>query len=119
VTRYKITGFFITSLLAALGGCLSAPYVGFVSPRSFDVLVSLNVWLMVAFGGRGTLLGPVIGALILAPIPYLLQDLQALRDILYGGLIILVTLAMPSGLYGALRARRARGANPAMAEQRV
>ena len=125
VTRNKIIAFFIVSLYAAVGGCFYATYVGFVSPRAYDVLISLNVWLMVAFGGRGTIIGPVIGAAILAPIPYLLQDLQALRDILYGALIILVILALPGGIYGEfLRRRRAKagaqsGDSAKLADQRV
>lgn len=108
VTRYKIIAFFIVSLYAAVGACFYAGYVGFISPRAFDVLVSLNIWLMVAFGGRGTIAGPVLGALILAPIPFLLQDLQAIRDIIYGALIILVILALPGGVYGEWLRRRAR-----------
>lgn len=109
VTRYKIIAFFIVSLYAAVGGTLYAGYVGFISPRAFDVLVSLNVWLMVAFGGRGTIAGPVLGAVVLAPIPYLLQDLQAIRDIIYGALIIVVILVLPGGVYGEWLRRRARG----------
>jgi branched-chain amino acid transport system permease protein len=124
VTRNKIIAFFIVSLYAAVGGCFYATYVGFISPRAYDVLVSLNVWLMVAFGGRGTIIGPVIGAAILAPIPYLLQDLQALRDILYGALIILVILALPGGIYGEFLRRRRKAAAQAadsatLADQRV
>lgn len=125
VTRYKIIAFFIVSLYAAVGGCFYATYVGFISPRAYDVLISLNIWLMVAFGGRGTIIGPVLGAAILAPIPFLLQDLQALRDILYGALIILVILVLPGGIYGEyLRRRARRGAAKAadsakLADQRV
>jgi branched-chain amino acid transport system permease protein len=124
VTRYKLLALVIVSLYAAVGGCFYATYVGFVSPRAFDTLGSLNVWLMVAFGGRGSVIGPVIGALILAPIPYLLQDLQALRDILYGALIIVVILVMPGGIYGEFLRRRSRrsgaGGDPArLAGQRV
>ena len=100
VVRTKIVAFFIVSLYAGVGGCFYAVYVGFISPRAFDVLVSLNIWLYVAFGGRGTLLGPVIGTAVLAPIPFLLQDLQAFKDILSGSLIIIVTLLMPAGIYG-------------------
>jgi branched-chain amino acid transport system permease protein len=108
VVRCKIIAFFIVSLYAGVGGCFYSVYVGFVSPRAFDVLVSMNIWLFVAFGGRGTLAGPIIGTAILAPIPFLLQDLQAFKDILSGVLIIVVTLLMPGGIFGAWLARRRR-----------
>lgn len=123
VVRSKIIAFFIVSLYAGVGGCFYAVYVGFISPRAFDVLVSMNIWLFVAFGGRGTLVGPLIGTVVLAPIPFLLQDIQAFRDVLSGGLIIAVTLLMPAGVYGAYLARRSgRNARPVesrMQEQRV
>ena len=124
VTRNKIIAFFIVSLYAGIGGCFYSGYVGFVSPRAFDVLVSLNIWLFVAFGGRGTIVGPVLGAVILTPIPYLLQDLQAVRDIITGVLIIVVTLVMPGGIYGEYLRRRARrraasAENPTLAAERV
>lgn len=124
VVRTKIIAFFIVSLFAGVGGCFYAVYVGFISPRAFDVLVSLNIWLFVAFGGRGTLAGPIIGAFVLAPIPFLLQDIQAFRDVLSGTLIIAVTLLMPAGVYGAYLARRsgrkhARPVEARIQEQRV
>jgi branched-chain amino acid transport system permease protein len=100
--------FFIVSIYAAVGGCLYATYVGFISPRAFDVLLSLNVWLFVAFGGRGTIIGPVLGALILAPLPFLLQELQAFKDVISGILIIVVTLIMPAGIYGEFLRRKKR-----------
>jgi branched-chain amino acid transport system permease protein len=105
VTKRKLAAFFIGSLFASLGGALYAPYVGFISPRSFDVLVSLNIWLMVAFGGRGTIWGPVIGAVLLAPVPYLLQDYYTVRDVLYGLLIIAVIILMPNGIAAGLKWR--------------
>jgi len=108
VVRNKIIAFFVVSLYAAVGGCLYATYVGFISPRAFDVLTSMNIWLFAAFGGRGTILGPVLGAVVLAPIPYLLQELQAFKDVLSGVLIIVVTLALPGGVVGELMRRRAR-----------
>ena len=102
VTRRKLMVFFIGSLYASIGGALAAPYVGFISPRSYDVLVSLNIWLMVAFGGRGTVWGPVIGAVLLAPIPFLLQDYYMVKDVLYGLLIIGVIVLMPGGIVSGL-----------------
>lgn len=107
VVRNKIIAFFIVSMYAAIGGCFYAVYVGFISPRAFDVLTSLNIWLFVAFGGRGTIVGPILGAVILAPIPFLLQELQALKDVLSGALIIIVTLLMPGGIVGEILRRRA------------
>jgi branched-chain amino acid transport system permease protein len=90
-------------MFASIGGALYAPYVGFISPRSFDVLVSLNIWLMVAFGGRGTIWGPVIGAVLLAPIPFLLQDYYTIKDVVYGLLIIGVIVLLPAGIAGGLK----------------
>ncbi|CAH1652209.1 Branched-chain amino acid transport system permease protein [Chelatococcus asaccharovorans] len=103
VTYQKLAAFFIGSLYAGVGGALYAPYIGFISPRSFDVLISMNIWLMVAFGGRGTIWGPVFGAMLLAPIPFLLQDYYTVKDILYGVLIIAVTILMPGGLASGFR----------------
>ena len=102
VVRNKMLVFFVGSLIAGIGGSLSATYVGFVSPRSFDLLASLSIWLMVTFGGRGTIMGPIIGTLILAPIPFMLQQYDTLKDVIYGALIIAVIVLMPSGIYGAL-----------------
>ena len=103
VTRQKMIAFFVASLFASIGGALYAPYVGFISPRSFDVLVSLNIWLMVAFGGRGTIWGPVFGAVLLAPVPFLLQDYYTIKDVVYGLLIIGVIVLLPAGIVGGLK----------------
>ena len=104
VIRNKMLVFFVGSLYAGVGGALYATYVGFASPRSFDLLSSLSIWLMVAFGGRGTFMGPVVGALILAPVPFMLQQYDTLKDVIYGALIIAVIVLMPGGVYGTLLA---------------
>lgn len=100
VTGNKMAAFFIGSLFAGVGGALYAPYIGFISPRSFDVLISMNIWLMVAFGGRGTIWGPVLGAALLAPLSFLLQEYYMVKDVLYGLLIIAVIVLMPGGIAG-------------------
>lgn len=114
VVRCKMTAFLVGSFYAGVGGALYACYVGFISPRNFDLLSSLNIWLMVAFGGRGTIIGPIVGTAILAPVPFLLQDYDTFKDVIYGSLIILVIVLMPSGIYGEvmqrLRSRRPRAA---------
>lgn len=105
VVRCKMLAFFVGSFYAGIGGALYASYVGFISPRNFDLLASLNIWLMVAFGGRGTIIGPIVGAVILAPVPFLLQQFDTLKDVIYGALIILVIVLLPSGIYGELKQR--------------
>jgi branched-chain amino acid transport system permease protein len=108
VTLNRTIAFAVASFIAGIGGALYAFYVGFVSPRVFDVLVSLNVWLMAAMGGRGTLVGPLLGALILAPLPSFLQYYTWLKDVIYGLAIILVTIFLPTGIYGYILQRRAK-----------
>jgi len=120
VTGYKVAAFFIGSMFAGIGGALYAPYIGFISPRSFDVLISMNIWLMVAFGGRGTIWGPVVGAALLAPLAFLLQDYYMVKDIVYGLLIIAVIALMPGGIASGLTVSRKVSASVARlnAEQR-
>ncbi len=112
VTGCKLVAFFVGSLYAGVGGALFAPYIGFISPRSFDVLISLNIWLMVAFGGRGTIWGPVIGAVLLAPLAFLLQDYYTVKDVLYGLLIIAVIVLMPGGIARGFRRSASAGSTP-------
>lgn len=102
VARDRTIAFVFASFVAGIAGGLYAHYLGFASPRSFDLLISLNLWLMVAVGGRGTFFGPLLGALLLAPLPYFLQQYSWLSDIIYGAAIISVTLFLPNGIYGAV-----------------
>jgi branched-chain amino acid transport system permease protein len=108
VTLNRTIAFIISSFIAGLGGGLYAHYVGFASPRAYDVLVSLNLWLMVAMGGRGTLVGPLLGAVLLAPLPYLLVHYTWVKDVIYGLAIVLVTLFLPQGIYGFVLKRKTR-----------
>jgi branched-chain amino acid transport system permease protein len=105
VTFYKLVSFFISSFIAGIGGSLYVHYVSFVSPRVFDVLASLTIWLMVVFGGRGFLAGPLIGAFVLTPMPYLLRVIYAYRDIIYGTIVVFTALVLPRGIYGTIYQR--------------
>jgi branched-chain amino acid transport system permease protein len=106
VTLNRMIAFGISAFIAGVGGSIYAHYVGFASPRSYDVLTSLNVWLMVALGGRGTLAGPLLGALLLAPLPFFLQQYTWAKDVIYGTAIITVTMFLPQGIYGYILSRK-------------
>jgi len=106
VTVNRMVAFLFSSFVAGVGGGLYAHYVGFTSPRAYDVLISLNIWLMVALGGRATIVGPLLGALILSPLPYLLQQYTWVKDVIYGAAIVIVTMFLPQGIYGYILGRR-------------
>jgi urea transport system permease protein len=120
VAGFKIFVFALSAALAGLAGLLYAPQVGIITPSQIGVLPSLEVVIWVAFGGRGTLWGPVLGAI---SINWLRSVLTAtyptLWPIILGGLFVAVILVFPGGLVGlgrravaAVLRRRAGVAEP-------
>ena len=114
--KFKIFVFAVAAGLAGLAGLLYAPQVGIITPSQVGVLPSLEIVIWVAFGGRGTLWGPLVGAI---SINWLRSVLTAtyptLWPIILGGLFVSVVLLFPDGLIGAvhraagvLRSRRPR-----------
>ena len=72
-TKYKLMAFAIGASVGALGGAIYAPFITFISPESFSLLVSINVLSLVIIGGMGSTQGVVAGALILIGVPEVLQ----------------------------------------------
>lgn len=98
--RFQVVAFAIGSAIAGGGGALLAHYVGYVSPETFSFALSLNVIIMLVVGGRRSVVGPLLGALVLTPLPELLRETLALQHILYGAALILVLRFLPEGLGG-------------------
>ncbi len=102
--RYKLLAHAVSAGLVALAGSLYAINFQYVSPGSvFDFRLSLSIVLMPVIGGVGTLLGPVVGALIFSYLQIKLLSIPALRDsylFIYGGLLVAVMLFEPKGLLG-------------------
>ena len=96
--------------MIGLTGALLAYSAGFISPAtySFD-RVDVRVLVMVAFGGLGTLLGPVIGAGVFAVLDERLTASLELREVLYGVFVIAIFLVLQAGC----RAGRCRSREPA------
>jgi urea transport system permease protein len=107
--KFKIFVFAVAAGLAGLAGLLYAPQVGIITPSQVGVLPSLEIVIWVAFGGRGTLWGALLGAI---SINWLRSVLTAtyptLWPIILGGLFVGVVLLFPDGLIGG--ARRLAGA---------
>ncbi len=120
VEHHKLLVFTLSAMIAGVAGALYVPQVGIINPSEFSPANSIEAVVWVAVGGRGTLVGAALGAVVVNWLktvfttgwlaPYWLFAL--------GGLFILVTLVLPKGLLGlidAVFARRKRAAPGAAA----
>ena len=103
VSRYRIYAATIGSAMIGLTGSVLAYSAGFISPAtySFD-RVDVRVLVMVAFGGLGTLLGPVVGAGVFAILDERLTAALELREVLYGVFVIAIFLFFRRGVVQAI-----------------
>ncbi len=97
--HYKLFVFVLAALIAAIGGALYVPLVGIINPGEMQADKSLEAVVWVAVGGRGTLLGPIIGAVSINALKsWATRAYPDLWLIILGGLFILVVLFLPGGL---------------------
>lgn len=112
VARYRVYGALIGAAMLGLAGSTYAFTEGRVSPTTFGFgQVDVVVLVMLAFGGIGTLFGPIVGAVTFTIVDEVLIDFGQLRQVAYGILIIALFLWMPRGLIPTLDSlwRRVRG----------
>jgi branched-chain amino acid transport system permease protein len=102
VRRLQGLGFVASGAIMALGGGLLALLLQYIEPGIAGLNTLVQTVLMVALGGPGTILGPVLGAVAITVIPELLRTANELRLVLYGATLIVVVLAIPGGIVGAL-----------------
>jgi urea transport system permease protein len=101
--NYKIFVFTVSGLLAGLAGMLYVPMNGFISPQDTGIAMSTSLVIWLAIGGRGTLLGPVVGVLIVNWMSNLLSEqYPTLWQLILGFVMVLVVLFLPKGIYGTL-----------------
>jgi branched-chain amino acid transport system permease protein len=96
----KILAFCISSIPAGLGGALYLYSQQFVSPGSADASTSIYLVAACILGGLGTLWGPVIGTIAILEAQLNLGSLQAYLPIVFGGVLLVCTLALPQGVVG-------------------
>ncbi len=97
--NFKLFVFVLASIIASLGGALFVPQAGIINPSEMWPDKSLEAVVWVAVGGRGTLVGPVIGAVVVNALKsWATRAYPDLWDILLGGLFILVVLFLPKGI---------------------
>ncbi len=102
----------IGSAMAGLAGALYVHYLQFASPDVFSFSVMITMVVMVLGGGMGTLLGPLLGAVVFTGGPELLRAGDDYRLIIYGVIIVLLVRFMPEGVWGRVLRRLGRGDRP-------
>ncbi len=97
---YALAAFVLGALFAGLAGAFYAHYFTYVGPEVFGFSFMMSMLIMVLVGGKGTLIGPVLGAVLVTLADEYLREAQQLRLTLFGLLVIAVVLFFPEGLVG-------------------
>jgi urea transport system permease protein len=101
VEHYKLFVFTVSAMMAGVAGALYVPQVGIINPSEFSPENSIEAVIWTAFGGRGTLWGAALGAVVVnAAKSWLTGVMPDAWLFMLGGLFIVVTLFMPKGLAG-------------------
>jgi branched-chain amino acid transport system permease protein len=101
--KTKLLSFTISCFFAGVGGVLYASYIGFLSPELTDYHVSFDALIYVMIGGVGTIVGPIIGTLLIVTIPETLHIAAEFRLLLYGLILIVMIIYLPRGIVGWIK----------------
>ena len=118
ITRYKLVAFAISAAFTSIAGAQMAQYVLIIDPETaFQFLLSILIVLMTMLGGLGTLWGPIIGASVLFPLSELTRvwfgGTGGAEDLMiYGVLILLISVFYPGGVIAMLRRALGRTTGP-------
>jgi len=111
VEAFKLFAFTLSAGIAGLAGALYVPQVGIINPSEFAPANSIEAVIWAAVGGRGTLFGPIIGAIVVNfGKSWFTSVLPEVWLFALGGLFLAVTLFLPQGLAGLFKSRVRRSA---------
>ena len=113
VTHYLVLAAVVSAGMAGLGGSLYAHYTRFVSPEVFLFTYTVTMVVMVVAGGKATLAGPLVGAVLFTVLPEALRAAASWQwqMLAYGVLLVLLVFFLPRGIVPALQALRRRDAS--------
>jgi branched-chain amino acid transport system permease protein len=105
-TRYLVLATVVSAAMAGIAGSLYAHYTRFVSPEVFLFSYTVTMVIMVIGGGKGTLAGPIVGAVLFTALPEALREVLAWQwqMIAYGALLVILVYFLPRGIVPALTA---------------
>lgn len=99
-TKYKTIAFVIGAMIAALAGALYACNFYVVKPDLFTWTKSVDILILVVFGGMGSFTGSVLAAIVIGFINMFLQQFADIRMIIYGAALVLIMVFRPKGIFG-------------------
>ena len=104
-TRTLTIAAVVSAAMAGAAGSLYAHYLRIIDPDVFQFATTVTMVIMVVGGGKGTLLGPIVGGLVFGMLPVALRPVMApdAQWVAYGVVLVLIVFAMPTGLVPALR----------------
>ena len=100
----KVQIFTVSAVISAVAGSLYAHIMTFIAPSSFGFNFSVELLTMIVIGGLGSIYGSFLGAAILTMLPEFLRVFRDFDIIIYGLMLILITMFMPGGLIGGFEA---------------
>jgi branched-chain amino acid transport system permease protein len=100
-TKYKVIAFTIGAACAGVAGAMYASNFYFIKPDLFGFLKSIDILVIVVFGGLGSVTGSIIAAIVLALISTFLQSFPELRMVIYALLLVIIMIFRPQGLIGS------------------
>ena len=99
-TYYKVLAFATGAFFAGIAGALYANYFYFIKPDSFGFMKSVDILVIVVFGGMGSITGSIVGAIALSVITIFLQGVPELRMVIYAVVLFLIMVYRPQGIMG-------------------
>jgi branched-chain amino acid transport system permease protein len=115
VWRAKATAFAISGALAGLAGCLAAQHTQYISPGLLSWTVSGEALVVVILGGLGTLVGPIVGAILFVVLKHEISAITPYWNAIVGLILIAVVMSRANGVFGYVEARMAaRAAKPTL-----
>lgn len=104
-TLYKVMAFALSGVFSSLAGGIHAYWVTFIDPESaFDISLNVKMIIMAVFGGPGTILGPIVGALSLSAISEILSsEMTSIAGLFFGVVVVAAVVLMPRGLADIIR----------------
>lgn len=101
ISYCKVLVFVYSAVLASLAGSLYAHYMNFINPSTFDLFFSIKLVIMIAMGGMHSIWGALIGAILVAFLSLeWLHYFEELEIVIYGVILLIVTIFLPEGLIG-------------------